>query len=595
MLNRMSKERSKILKAERKADRKANKYEEKPEEKPEKKSEKILKSGLTEREENELRHDEKEREKRMKKLLTTQKKLGDQKRREATQEARERMDILVKKINEGDFDYKIYKRFDRTKKQQEEYEETGEYPEDSDAFDDIMEWFDENIRGFVETEETIDQYVERLEKEFREREYIVVDSIDFERKKNPNWKKERDQEEYQIAFDRDQLKKKREKVYQLFMQHELKDTEEKDTEEKGKDEEEEHKLGVRELNRYARKIQYTDIDKVLDKEDIIDVFNSRIKPLLNPDYVDASLKKLLFRFEKRIELQKLLEEYGEENEKDEKEYDEIEDGMSDEAYEIKDRMFERFLNIIEYAFIEDRNTKKQYEETFNKKFLYGIDPSGVDDAYERLSDAIEQRFKRQKQFEDDEEQRDKDTKRKHELTLRHFERFLREIKRTPPEEDINEKAYIAMYEERFEPYLEDDDRFMGALRNHKEKQKIYEEEKLRENEEKKLQEELQEKLLEKQYAKGLKILEKLVKRIPSFDLEKKYSEDYITGLFNKLIRPLIDPKIAEASLKRALDLLPQREANQAQEARQRERAKRQQRGINITDEEYFTLGEEGKL
>ena len=588
MLNRMSKETSKILKAERKADRKANKYEEKPE-KPEIKKEKILKSGLTEQEENEYRRSEKEWEKRMKKRLNEEKQMRDQKRRDSAQEARERMDILVKKINEGDFDYRIYKRFDLSKEQQEEYEDTGEYPEDSDAFGDVMEWFDENIRDFVETEPAIDRYVERLEKEFREREEIVVDSIRFEREKNPNREEEEEkkQEEYQIAFDREQKQKqkKREKEYQ----QEIKDTEEKDAKEKIKDEEEEHQLGVRALNRYMRKIQYEDIDTKLDEEDITGFFNSRIKPLLKPGYVGDSLKKLLFRLEKRIELQKLLEEYYKDDQEDEKKYAETED--YNEAYKIKDRMFERFLDIIKYAFIEDRNTKKQYEETFNKKILYGIDPSSVEDAKERLSDAIEQRFKRQKQFEDDEEQRDKDAKRKYELTLRHFERFLREIKRTPPEKNINEKAYTAMYEERFEPYLEDDDRFMYALRNHKEKQKDYEEEKQKIYEEEKLQ----EKLLEKQYEKGLRSLEKAIKDIPIRNLEKKYSKDYITGLFNKNIRPLLNPKIAEASLKRLLDALPQREANQEYEARQRERASRQQRRINITDAEFRRLEEEGRL
>ena len=52
-------------------------------------------------------------------------------------------------IKKGDFDYKIYKRFDRDADAEAEYQETGEYPEDSDGFQDVLEWFDENIVGLI--------------------------------------------------------------------------------------------------------------------------------------------------------------------------------------------------------------------------------------------------------------------------------------------------------------------------------------------------------------------------------------------------------------------------------------------------------------
>ena len=158
-----------------------------------KEKEKILSSGLTQKEENQLAGFEKLREKKNKITRTELQRRRAEKRRGFAQEARERLDILIEMIKKGDFDYKIYKRFDRDADAEAEYQETGEYPEDSDGFQDVLEWFDENIVGLIaksnendildvrEIEERIEatkqQYIEKLEKTFTERETDVYDEI----------------------------------------------------------------------------------------------------------------------------------------------------------------------------------------------------------------------------------------------------------------------------------------------------------------------------------------------------------------------------------------------------------------------------------
>lgn len=114
------------------------------------------------------------------------------KRKEATAEARQRLNILIKKIEEGDFDAKIYKRYDR------DVEEDEEYPDDSDALDDIIEWFDVNIRPLVvasnfdpkkdvsrnklSTDLNIQQYIRKIEKALNSREEDVYEEISKLRK-----------------------------------------------------------------------------------------------------------------------------------------------------------------------------------------------------------------------------------------------------------------------------------------------------------------------------------------------------------------------------------------------------------------------------
>ena len=121
------------------------------------------------------------------------------KRKEYAKEAERRVFILIKKIKDGDFDTKIYKRYDVS-------DEDEEYPEDSDAFEDVIEWFNENIRGLiaesnydpkktVDSQETstnlrISQYKKKLEKVLTDREEDIYDTL-LEKKKAERAKAEK--------------------------------------------------------------------------------------------------------------------------------------------------------------------------------------------------------------------------------------------------------------------------------------------------------------------------------------------------------------------------------------------------------------------
>jgi hypothetical protein len=147
------------------------------------------------------------------KKLAEEEKEQVAKRKEYAKEAFDRLKILIKLVKTGDFDAKIYKRYDLSDEDQAEYEETGEYPEDSDAFEDVLGWFDENIRDLIEesninpkktvdkqqrsSDLTIQQYVKQLEKIFQKREIDIYDEI-LENRKAEKAKAELDAKQKKI-------------------------------------------------------------------------------------------------------------------------------------------------------------------------------------------------------------------------------------------------------------------------------------------------------------------------------------------------------------------------------------------------------------
>lgn len=100
-----------------------------------------------------------------------------------SKEVKSKLRILVKKIRAGDFDAKIYKRYDRS-------DEDEEYPEDSDALEDVVGWLDENVRELMEDPKLRIKYVKKLEEELTDREQGIYDTL-LEKKKAERAKAEK--------------------------------------------------------------------------------------------------------------------------------------------------------------------------------------------------------------------------------------------------------------------------------------------------------------------------------------------------------------------------------------------------------------------